>query len=211
MERVIVTNDYMNARMLDKFPVPSKISVNLRDPSNGAMRFVRKAGSLNRGINGTKGRLNGLQNPDLVKTGNRYAVPSRSGITLGRTLVRCQTLRRRNMDEVKTEKTPETTHTTITRTTERSSASGATLWFLLGGIVVVIAVIGFFVFGDGVPSTQSAAPTDGDVSVTVETDNTPNPAPEPADAEPTGSDPATAAPADSAPANAEPEVAPQSE
>ncbi|WP_297777667.1 hypothetical protein [uncultured Roseovarius sp.] len=115
------------------------------------------------------------------------------------------------MDEVKTEKTPESTHTTITRTTERSSGSGATLWFLLGGIVVVIAVVVFFVFGDGVPSTQSATPTDGDVSVTVETDNSPDNAPEPAEAEPTGSDPATAAPADAAPANAEPEVAPQSE
>lgn len=115
------------------------------------------------------------------------------------------------MDEVKTEKTPETTHTTITHTPARSSGSGATLWFLLGGIVVVIAVIVFFVFGDGVPSTQSSEPTGGDVSVTVETDNTPDSASEPAEAEPTGSDPGTAAPADAAPADAEPEAAPQSE
>ncbi|MBQ0749200.1 MAG: hypothetical protein KBT70_03280 [Roseovarius sp.] len=105
------------------------------------------------------------------------------------------------MDDVKTEKTPTTTYTTVNRTVEKQSGSGATLWFLLGGIVVVVAVIAYFMFGEGVPTPQSSAPTSGNVSVTVETDKDPDSAAAPTEA----------APAETAPVGAEPEVAPQSE
>lgn len=77
------------------------------------------------------------------------------------------------MDDVKVEKTPESTHTTINRTEEKPSGSGAMLWFLLGGVIVVIAVIAYFVFNDGMMISRSSEPTDGNVSINVETNEAP--------------------------------------
>ena len=71
------------------------------------------------------------------------------------------------MDEVKVEKTPAATHTTINRTTAPTSGSGM-LWFIVGGLVVAIVVVGYFVMGQGLPSSGAAAPAAGDVSVTID-------------------------------------------
>ncbi|WP_104017145.1 hypothetical protein [Roseovarius nitratireducens] len=77
------------------------------------------------------------------------------------------------MDDVKVEKTPETTHTTINRTEAKPSGNGGMLWFLLGGVIVVVAIIAYFVLGDGMMISRSSEPTDGNVSVNVETNEAP--------------------------------------
>ena len=91
------------------------------------------------------------------------------------------------MDEVKVEKTPTATHTTINRAEPPSSGSGSMLWFIVGGLVVAIVDVGYFLMGDTPAADSAAAPAGGDVSVNVDT----APAADPA--------PAEAAPADPAP------------
>lgn len=73
------------------------------------------------------------------------------------------------MDEVNVEKTPTSTHTTINRTVTPSSGGGSMLWFLIGGLVVAVVVVGYFVMGEGMSKTTSSAPSDGNLSVNVET------------------------------------------
>lgn len=93
------------------------------------------------------------------------------------------------MDEAEVEKTPTSTHTTINRTEKASSGGGATLWFLIGALVVAVVVVGYFVMGEGIPETTSSAPSGGNVSVNVETtpapaaEATPEPTPEAAPTE----------------------------
>lgn len=106
------------------------------------------------------------------------------------------------MNDFKAQKPPQSTHTTINRTETPSSGSGATLWFLLGGVVIAIAVIAYFVLGDGMQTSTSPAPTGGDVSINVDTapaaDPAPTAAPTPApatEATPTETAPATPIPA----------------
>lgn len=74
------------------------------------------------------------------------------------------------MDETKTEQTPTGTHTTINRTTAQPSGGNGTIWFLMGGVVVVIAIIAYVVLGsDVLPTGDAAAPAGGNVSVNVDT------------------------------------------
>ncbi|MFN3661896.1 hypothetical protein [Yoonia sp.] len=73
------------------------------------------------------------------------------------------------MDEIKVEKTPTSTHTTINRTEAAPSGSGSMIWFIVGGLLVAVIVVAYFVMGDGMPTTNASAPTGGDVSVNVET------------------------------------------
>lgn len=64
------------------------------------------------------------------------------------------------------------------------------MWFLLGGIVIVMAIAAYFVLGQGaMPTSGSSAPTGGDVSVNVDTTSNP---------------PAEAAPEEVAPAESTP-------
>lgn len=93
------------------------------------------------------------------------------------------------MDEMKVEKTPRSTHTTINRTESPSSGGGSMLWFLIGGLVVAVVVVGYFVMGNSMPTASTAAPSGGNVSVNVETapapeaEATPEPTPEAAPTE----------------------------
>jgi|SRR5680860_1516669 len=109
------------------------------------------------------------------------------------------------MDETKVEKTPTTTHTTINQTEPRATGGGPTLWFLLGGVVVVLAIVAYFVLGNGRMTSGSSEPTGGNVSVDVETNEAPAAESEPAPA--TKPAPST----EEAPAEAAPEQAPQDE
>ncbi len=109
------------------------------------------------------------------------------------------------MDETKVEKTPTTTHTTINRTETKPTGGGATLWFLLGGVVVVLAIVAYFVLGDATMTSGSSEPTGGNVSVNVETNEAPAAESEPAPA----TEPAPST--EEAPAEAAPEQAPQVE
>lgn len=103
------------------------------------------------------------------------------------------------MDEVKVEKTPTSTHTTINQTESPSSGGNSMLWFLVGGLIVAVVVAGYFVMGNGMPTTSTSAPSGGNVSVNVET--APMPVPE-----------ATSETApEAAPTDVEPEPAPLSE
>ncbi|MBQ2262797.1 MAG: hypothetical protein II336_15675 [Loktanella sp.] len=77
------------------------------------------------------------------------------------------------MDEVKTDKNPTSTHTTINHTEAKPTGAGSMIWFLVGGLVVAIVVVGYFVMGDGMPSSASPTPAGGDVSVNIETSPTP--------------------------------------
>ncbi len=109
------------------------------------------------------------------------------------------------MDETKVERTQPTTHTTIKQTESRATGSGATLWFLLGGVVVVLAIVAYVVLGDGTMTSGSSEPTGGNVSVDVETNEAPAAESEPAPAtEPTPS-------TEEAPVEAAPEKALQDE
>ncbi len=84
------------------------------------------------------------------------------------------------MDETKGEKTPTSTHTTINQTEPKSAGGGAMLWFLMGGVVVVLAIVAYFVLGDGTMMSGSSEPTGGNVSVNVETNESPAAQSEPA-------------------------------
>lgn len=100
------------------------------------------------------------------------------------------------MDETKIERTPTSTHTTIDRTVAQPSGGNGMMWFLLGGVVVVVAIIAYFVLGNGdLPATSASQPTDGNVSINVDTSDTP-----PADAAPAEAAPADPAPEETAPA-----------
>lgn len=101
------------------------------------------------------------------------------------------------MDEVKVEKTPTSTNTTINRVEDPSRGGASMLWFLVGGLVVAVAAVGYFVLGDGILKTNSSAPSGGNVSVNVES------APAPA-AEATSEPAPQAAPAEAAPEPAPP-------
>lgn len=106
------------------------------------------------------------------------------------------------MDETKIERTPTGTHTTINQTTPRRSGSNGTMWFLMGGVVVLIAVVAYFVMGEGtLTSSSGSQPTGGNVSINVDTNNPP--ASETA--------PAETAPAETAPAETAPAPAPQAD
>ncbi|WP_296764987.1 hypothetical protein [Sediminimonas sp.] len=94
------------------------------------------------------------------------------------------------MDEVKVQKTPETTHTTINRTEAKPSGGGSVLWFSLGAIVVVVAIIAYFVFGDGMWGSRTSGSSGGNLSINVETNDAPASESEPAPA--TGDAPAEA-------------------
>jgi len=105
------------------------------------------------------------------------------------------------MDEIRTEKTPTGTHTTINRTEAKPSGGSGTMWFLMGGVVVVVAIIGYLVMGDGgLPTSDASQPAGGNVSINVETNDAPaTPAP------------TEAAPAEAVPATVPTETAPQAD
>jgi hypothetical protein len=109
------------------------------------------------------------------------------------------------MDETRTEQTP--THTTIEHTHDRPSGSGSSaMWFLIGGVVVVVAIVAYLVMGDGGLISDSASqPTGGNVSVNVESNDAP------AVSEPAATAPAETAPAEAAPTPAPTEAAPQAD
>jgi hypothetical protein len=78
------------------------------------------------------------------------------------------------MDETRTEKTPTSTHTTINRTQTKPSGGGGVMWFLMGGIVVVVAIVGYLVIGaDGFKTTSTSEPEGGNVSINVDTNDAP--------------------------------------
>ena len=77
------------------------------------------------------------------------------------------------MDETKVEKTPTTTFTTINPTEPKPAEGSTMLWFLMGGVVVVLAIAAYFVLGDGAMTSGSSKPTGGNVSVDVETNEAP--------------------------------------
>ena len=78
------------------------------------------------------------------------------------------------MEDVKTERTPTGTHTTINRTETRPSGGSGLMWFLMGGIIVVVAIVGYIVLGDGdVITTGGTEPTGGNVSINVESNDAP--------------------------------------
>jgi hypothetical protein len=100
------------------------------------------------------------------------------------------------MDEIRTEKTPTGTHTTINRTEAKPSGGNGTMWFLMGGLVVVVAIIGYFVMGDGgLPTSDASQSAGGNVSINVETNDAP----------------ATPAPTEAAPAPVPTETVPQAD
>lgn len=112
------------------------------------------------------------------------------------------------MDERRTERTPTSTTTTINKTEAKPSGGNSTMWFLLGGIVAVLAVIGYLVMGDGALTTSDTAkPEGGNLSINVDTQTAPAPtepaptapAPAPAPTEPAPTAPAPAAPAPTPP------------
>ncbi len=77
------------------------------------------------------------------------------------------------MDKTKIEKTPTTTFTTISQTEPKPADGNAMLWFLMGGVVVVLAVVAYLVLGEGTMTSGSSKPTGGNVSVNVETNEAP--------------------------------------
>ena len=95
------------------------------------------------------------------------------------------------MEKTKTEQTPAGTHTTINQASPQPSGGNGTMWFLLGGVVVVVAIIAYFVLGNGtVSSVTTAEPAGGNVSVNVDTSDAPA-----ADVAPAETAPAETAPA----------------
>ncbi|OZB19710.1 MAG: hypothetical protein B7X55_02705 [Rhodobacterales bacterium 34-62-10] len=118
------------------------------------------------------------------------------------------------MDERRTERTPTSTHTTINKTEAKPSGGNSTMWFLMGGIVAVLAVVGYLVMGDGgLTASDATTPAGGNLSINVDTQTAPAPtepaapapAPEPAPAPaapapaPTATEPAPTAPAPTPP------------
>ena len=103
------------------------------------------------------------------------------------------------MDEDRVEKTPASTHTTVNRTETKSSGVGAMLAFAVGGVVVAVVILAYFVFGDGLTTTGASESSGGDVSVDVETNEAPASESEQA--------PAT----EQEPAEADPEPAPEAQ
>lgn len=102
------------------------------------------------------------------------------------------------MDEKTPQQTPTSTHTTINHTDAKPAGGNGVMWFMLGGIVIAVAVVAYFVLGNGVLTTSgSSAPAGGNVSVNVESTATPPaeeaPAPEAAPAEPAPTETAPAA------------------
>ncbi len=92
------------------------------------------------------------------------------------------------------------THTHVPREPVRESSGTGTLAFIIGGLVVAVGVIAWFLMGGDIDSSVTTVPADGgDASVTIE--NTPAPAP----AE------ESAAPAETAPADTGTEAAPVEE
>jgi hypothetical protein len=80
------------------------------------------------------------------------------------------------MDNDPSQPTPTSTHTTINHTDAKPSGGSNVIWFLLGGIVIVIAIAAYFVLGQGaMPTLGSSAPTGGNVSVDVESTSNPPP------------------------------------
>jgi len=77
------------------------------------------------------------------------------------------------MDETKVEKPPTTTFTTINPIEPKPAEGSTMLWFLMGGVVVVLAITAYFVLGDGAMTSGSSEPTGGNVSVDVETNEPP--------------------------------------
>ncbi len=101
------------------------------------------------------------------------------------------------MDETKTKQTPDGTHTTVNRTVSQPSGGNGTMWFLMGGVIVLVAIIAYFVMGDGtLPTTSASEPAGGNVSINVDTND--------AVAPPAETAPAETAPAETAPVEAEP-------
>jgi hypothetical protein len=99
------------------------------------------------------------------------------------------------MDEETPQKTPTSTHTTINQTEAKPTGGNGVMWFLLGGVVVVVAIIAYFLLGNGaMPTLGSSEPTGGNVSINVESTGTPA----------NEADPAEAAPAETAPEDAPP-------
>ncbi len=77
---------------------------------------------------------------------------------------------------------------TIETKTENGSIS--TMAFILGGVVVAVAVIAWLVFGDGMSAPKGAADGASKTSITID-----NASPAPAPATPAPAAPAPAAPA----------------
>ncbi len=97
--------------------------------------------------------------------------------------------------------TRTTTTPTYTTVSTEKSGSGA-LWFIVGGVVVAIAVIAWLLAGGSVSTPSASAPA-GDVSISVEDNSAPSTTNvEPAPVEPAPAEPAPApeaAPAEAAP------------
>ena len=108
------------------------------------------------------------------------------------------------MDEIRTDKTPTGTHTTISKSDTKPAGGNGVMWFLLGGIVVVLAIAGYFVMrDDGLMSSDAVEPAGGNVSINVDTDDAPA-ASAPTEAAPAETAPTEeAAPTETAPAPAE--------
>jgi len=70
------------------------------------------------------------------------------------------------MDETRNVKTPTGTYRSV-ETRVDSSAGNNTIWFILGGVVVVVAVIAYFAMGSGTLTRTDTPSTGGDVSVTI--------------------------------------------
>lgn len=96
-----------------------------------------------------------------------------------------------------TESKPVSTHTTV-NTTEASK--GGVMVFILGGLVVAVLGIGYFVFSSGTFDGAGTPASGGDVSVTVETGTEGSGEAAPADA-PTAPEAAETVPAETAPAD----------
>lgn len=114
------------------------------------------------------------------------------------------------MDEKAPHQTPTSTHTTINHSAPKPAAGNGVMWFMLGGIVIAVAVVAYFVMGNGVMTTSgSSAPAGGNVSVNVETTAAPAPEDAPAtESAPAGTSPTETAPAEAAPAETAPAAAP---
>lgn len=115
------------------------------------------------------------------------------------------------MDDTKIQKPPAQTHTTIHKTAPASG--GGTMWFILGGVIAVLAFVIYFMFSAGgtVSTSAPAASDGGNVSVNVDANGT-----APADSAPApAADPAPtpeAAPEPAAPVQEAPvETAPQAD